>query len=87
MCLLFIASKDSNNVKSVFRFFLFYSLKVFVLEAKMGTNSSRLNNKDGEKLSHRIEKKNDIETTHIPYNSLREYGYDFKSKIIREDNL
>jgi len=63
MCLLFIASKDSNNVKSVFRFFLFYSLKVFVLEAKMGSNSS---------------------LSHIPYNSLSEYGYDFKSKIIRE---
>ncbi len=48
----------------------------------MGTNSNRLNNKDGEKLSH-----NDIETKHIPYNSLREYGYDFKSKIIQENNV
>ncbi len=47
----------------------------------MGTNSSLLNSKNGEKMSHQIEK-NNIEGTHIPYNSLREYGYDFKSKII-----
>jgi hypothetical protein len=82
LCLLFIASKGGNSVKSVcFRFLLFYSSKIFILEAKMGTNSSLLNSKNGEKMSHQIEK-NNIEGTHIPYNSLREYGYDFKSKII-----
>lgn len=52
----------------------------------MGTNSSLLNSKNGEKMSHQIEK-NNIEGTHIPYNSLREYGYDFKSKIIWEKKI
>jgi hypothetical protein len=36
----------------------------------MGTNSIESN------------KRRQMEKTHIPYNSLREYGYDFISKII-----